>query len=106
MRGLIIGFTFLSSMCFAQIATISNIQMAGGFLDVCGRPETQLSKAQMDTVKNAPPSQTMDVLKKAMDDRLAEQILCIGYVAGLIEGWKEGHARCCCRAVPGGLATG
>jgi hypothetical protein len=33
----------------------------------------------------------VDALKKATDDRLAEETMCLGYMAGLIEGWKEGH---------------
>ena len=87
----IVSILFLSSMCFAQIASISKLQTAGGFVEVCGRADTQLSKEQGESVKNAPAGQTMDALKKAMDDSLAEGTMCIGYVAGLIEGWKEGH---------------
>jgi Rap1a immunity proteins len=91
MKVLIVCFTLVSSMCFAQIASISKLQTAGSFLEVCGRADTQLSREQGETVKNAPPSQVVDSLKKAMDDRLAEETMCIGYVAGLVEGWKEGH---------------
>jgi hypothetical protein len=91
MKVLIVCFTLVSGTCLAQIATVSKLQMAGSFLEVCGRAKTQLSKEQGDTLKNASPSQMMDSLKKAMDDRLAEETMCIGYVAGLVEGWKEGH---------------
>jgi hypothetical protein len=42
-------------------------------------------------MKSAPPSQAMTALNKAMDDHFAEQVMCIAYVAGLTEGWKEGH---------------
>jgi hypothetical protein len=88
---LAICFTYISAKCSAQIAPVSSIQTAGGFLEVCGRTDTQLSKEQGQTVKDAPVGQTVDALKKAMDDRLAEENMCVGYVAGLIEGWKEGH---------------
>jgi Rap1a immunity proteins len=91
MKTFSICFLFLSSLSFAQIATISNIQMASGFLDVCGRSESQFSKAQSETVKNALPSQMMETLKGVMDERVTDESLCMGYVAGLIEGWKEGH---------------
>jgi hypothetical protein len=79
------------ALCAAQIAPISKLQTASGFLEVCGQPDTQASKDQIDTVKKAPPSQAIDAVKKAMDDRLAEETMCFGYVVGLVEGWKEGH---------------
>lgn len=79
------------AFCFAQIAPVSKLQTAGGFLEVCGRSDTQLSKEQTGTLKSAPVGQTMEALKKAMDDRLAEEAMCLAYVAGLAEGWKEGH---------------
>lgn len=88
---LVACFLCIPSVCVAQIAPVSKLRTAGGFLEVCGRTDTQLSKEQGETVKNAPPSQMMDSLKKAMDDRLAEETMCIGYVAGLIDGWREGH---------------
>ena len=91
MRAMTLCFAFLSSACLAQIATISDIQTAGGFLDVCGRSANQFSKAQGETVGKSPPSDVTEVLKKVMADRVADESLCMGYVAGLIEGWKEGH---------------
>lgn len=90
-RVLIVSILFFSSLCFAQIASISKLQTAGGFLEVCGSDVSQPSKEQVETVKNAAPSQVMDSIKQAMADRLAEQIMCHSYVVGLIEGWKEGH---------------
>src|SRR5581483_8575499 len=88
---LIVWTLFFSTVCFAQIAPVSKLLTADGFLDVCGSGDTQLSKEQMETAKRVPPSEMMDALKKAMDDRLAEEAMCIAYVAGLVEGWKEGH---------------
>ena len=88
---LIACLTFLSSMCFAQIAPISKLQTADGFVEVCGQPDSQPSRDQLATMKKSPPSQLADALRKAMDDRMAEEAMCIGYVAGLVEGWKEGH---------------
>jgi hypothetical protein len=85
-------FVFFASTCFAQIAPVSKIQTAGGFLEVCGRGDTQLSKEQVETMKkSAQTGQPMEALKQAMSDRSAEQVMCLGYVAGLTEGWKEGH---------------
>lgn len=91
MKALALPILFLSSICFSQVAPISKLQTAGGFLEVCGRADTALSKDQLETAKAAPPSQAMDALKKAMDDSLVETAMCLGYVAGLVEGWKEGH---------------
>lgn len=90
-RTLIVCFILLSSACFAQVAGVDQVLLAGGFLDVCGHAAGQFSKAQGETVKNAPPSQLMDTLNKVMADSVADNSLCLGYVAGLIEGWKEGH---------------
>jgi hypothetical protein len=91
MKALIGCFILLSSVCFAQVASVDQIVLAGGFLDICGHPAGQFSKAQGETVKNAPPSQLMNTLNKVMLDTVADNSLCLGYVAGLIEGWKEGH---------------
>jgi hypothetical protein len=91
MKALIMFILLLPCVSFAQIASISKLLTADGFLDVCGGSESQLSKEQVAAMKSAPPSQAMDALKKGMDDRLAEEAMCIGYVAGLTEGWKEGH---------------
>jgi hypothetical protein len=87
----VVCFASLSSLCVAQIAPISKLQTASGFLEVCGRGDTELSNEQLETVKSAPVSRTVDALNKALEDRLAEQTMCLGYVAGLVEGWKEGH---------------
>jgi hypothetical protein len=86
-----VGFLFLSSICFAQVASVSKLVSAGGFLEVCGLSDTQPSKEQIATMKSAPPPQAMGALQKALDDRLAEEAMCVGYVAGLTDGWKEGH---------------
>jgi hypothetical protein len=91
MKTLIAVFILLSSVSFAQIATVSNVQTAGGFLDVCGQPDTQLSKAQTEELMKVPPSQFADKLGKEMANKTADVSMCFGYLAGLIEGWKEGH---------------
>lgn len=75
----------------AQIAPVSKIQTAGGFLDVCGSSETQMSAAQGEAVKKALPSEMPEALYRQMDNRMAEVTMCFGYLGGLIEGWKEGH---------------
>jgi hypothetical protein len=47
----------------------------------------------------------MDAVKKAMDDRVADENMRIGYVAGLIEGWKAAMSTVLLRTVPGWLAA-
>jgi hypothetical protein len=92
MRIALVACLFLASVCSAQVAPISKLQTAGGFLEVCGRADTQLSKEQVETMKrNAQAGQPMDALKQALNDSLTEQAMCLAYVDGLIEGWKEGH---------------
>jgi hypothetical protein len=81
----------LSSVTVAQIAPVPKIQTAGGFLDVCGSSETQMSAAQLEAVKKALPSEMPEALYRQMDNRMAEVTMCFGYLGGLIEGWKEGH---------------
>jgi len=80
----------LVSICPAQIAPVSKLQTAGGFLEVCGPPATTLSAAQVEALKSAPPS-GLDPIFKQMDNRMAEVTMCFGYLTGLVEGWKEGH---------------
>src|SRR5579864_1457380 len=75
----------------AQIASLSQLQTASGFVDVCGRSETQLSKERSDALKKVPPSQFMEEFNKAMSDRMIEVSMCFAYMRGLIDGWKEGH---------------
>lgn len=81
----------LSSVSLAQIAPLSSIWEAGTFLDVCGRPDGALSKEQLDAAKNAPPSQFTDKLKEEMSNRTVEVVMCLTFVSGLEQGWKEGH---------------
>ena len=87
----IITLVLLSSGCFAQVAPLSKILTADGFLDICGRPDTSLSKERLETLKNVAPSQFMEKLKEAMADRTTEVTMCLAYVAGIEHGWKEGH---------------
>jgi hypothetical protein len=72
-----------------QTAKPSDIQTAGGFLDVCGRPDLRVSKRNMESVGKA--SNAMEAIHDAMNAALADRTLCIGYLTGLIEGWQEGH---------------
>lgn len=84
----------LSGISFAQMARVTDIQQASGFLTVCGQDDDKmlgLSAAQAEAVKNAPPSKTLDTLTQQMANRMAEVAMCYGYLAGLIDGWKEGH---------------
>ena len=95
--GLFWALVLLPFCCFAQIATLlapvrpQKLQTVGGFLEVCGRESTQLSKERFDAVAKAPPDEFMDALEKAWDQGLADQTVCLGYLTGLYEGWKEGH---------------
>lgn len=91
MKTLIVLFTLLSGVGLAQIAPVSSIQTAGGFLEVCGSPDTQMSVAQAEALKKALPAEMPSALSKQMDNRMAEVMMCFGYLAGLTEGWKEGH---------------
>jgi hypothetical protein len=87
----IVMLIFFSCRCLAQISPLSTIWTAKGFLDVCGRADTTVSKEQLETVKNAPPSQMMDKLGEVTAQRTAEVVMCLAYVSGLEQGWKEGH---------------
>jgi hypothetical protein len=82
---------FLPNTCSAQIAPLYKLRTAGDFLDVCGRGDQELSKEQLATVKNAPPSQAMEKLREAGADRLTEVVMCAAFVSGLEQGWKAGH---------------
>ena len=95
----LIACIVLSGCCFAQTATekreyavTSDIQTAGGFLDVCGRKGLQLSKGSLDAVAKAPDGEVLHTWEKGLAQTSADQSLCLGYLAGLIEGWREGHA--------------
>ena len=86
-----IACVVFSGCCFAQTATVPDIQTAGGFLDVCGRKGVQASKKSTEAVSKAPAGEVIDTIKKAMDDSVADHALCLAYLTGLVEGWKEGH---------------
>ena len=60
-------------------------------MDLCGLADTQFSKEQMEALKSVAPSQFMAKLDKVMADKIADMRLCIGYLSGLEQGWKEGH---------------
>ena len=62
----------LSSGCLAQIAPLSSIWTAGGFLNVCGGPDDSPSKERMEALQKVPPSEFMDEFKKAMADRTTD----------------------------------
>lgn len=87
----LIACVVFSGCCFAQTARVPDIQDAGGFLDVCGLKDTQVSKKSVEAVKKAPPGEVIDTIKKAMADSVADHALCLAYLTGLVEGWKEGH---------------
>jgi hypothetical protein len=87
----LIFFMLLSGITIAQIAPVSSLQSASGFLETCGSPDTALSAAQAAAVKNALPSELPQKLYQEMDNRVAEVATFFAYLAGLIEGWKEGH---------------
>jgi len=95
-RGLVIGLfcapLLLSTSCFAQTASPSDLTSAGGFLDVCGRPPGEVSKKSLDAVAKAPTSEKWDAMKKSWADATADHALCLAYLTGLYEGWEEGNA--------------
>jgi Ssp1 endopeptidase immunity protein Rap1a len=74
------GFLALYICCVAQAATPPAIEDARGFLDICGLKD-KLSKENM-----AEPT-----IEKALAAKQADDSLCLGYLTGLIDGWKEGH---------------
>jgi hypothetical protein len=90
-RILAVLFACLSTISFAQIAPVSKLLTAGGFLEVCGREATQLSKEQAQELKSSPPSNSNEAFNKALADRTAEEAMCLGYVVGVKKGWREGH---------------
>ena len=91
MKSLIVCLVCLSSACLAQVASISQLVTAGGFVDICGLSDGQSSKEQAEALKQAPPSATTDALSRALADKTADFALCVGYVVGVSQGWKEGH---------------
>src|SRR5712664_1944931 len=91
MKALSICLMFLSGVCCAQVSPLSRLWTADGFLEVCGRPDTAPSKEQVNTMGTVPPSQVFDTLKQIGADRIAEVAMCLAFVSGLEQGWKEGH---------------
>jgi len=96
--GLLCVLALRPARCSAQAtkaynfaANPSDLQSVGGFLGVCGLPESQLSPKSVETMKNAPATDTMKIIKKAMADKLTDEALCVGYITGLYEGWNEGN---------------
>jgi hypothetical protein len=81
----------LSAVCSAQVAAITDIATASGFVETCGRKPGTYSKEQAETIKNAPPSQVLEAMTKALHDSASEGMMCLGFVAGLHMGWEEGH---------------
>ena len=88
---LIATFLILSACCFAQDAKSGEIGTVGGFLDVCGKSPTVVSKGQLDVLKSVPSGEYMHALDKALDDNMADRIACFAYLNGLIDGWQVGH---------------
>jgi len=72
-----------------QTASPSNLQTAGGFFDVCGREASQVSKENRAAVGNAP--NVAEAFQEVLNATVADHALCLGYLNGLTEGWKEGH---------------
>jgi len=50
-----------------------------------------LSKEQAATLKSAPASQIIETLNEVTAQRTAEVAMCLGYLSGIEQGWKEGH---------------
>lgn len=90
-----VGFLFIliicSTVCSGQSAKPSDLQSVGGFLDFCDLRDGQTSKKTAEAMGNLPPGDVIEAIKKVQADALANLSLCLGYVNGLYEGWKEGH---------------
>ncbi|HEV1992993.1 MAG TPA: PEGA domain-containing protein [Candidatus Acidoferrum sp.] len=82
---------FAQTTMSSMTSDFQDIQTAGGFLDVCGLKESQAPKKSVDVVAKAPAGEVLDTFKIAMDATLADRKLCYGYLAGVIDGWQEGH---------------
>ena len=98
MVGLCWALVLLPFCCFAQtasspIAPVSpqKLQSIGGFLEVCGREWTKVSKVRMEAMRKAPLGEVSDTFEKVLAAGIADQFVCSGYLTGLYEGWKEGH---------------
>lgn len=81
----------LSTCCLGQPAKPSDLQTVRGFLEVCSTDGTGIALKRTDAIVNGPTGEVTNRIKKAMDDTLADYALCLAYVNGLFEGWKEGH---------------
>lgn len=89
---LLCALILFSLSSLAQTAKPSDLQTVGGFLKVCAPDKQELNKKRAEAVAKAPASEAMDMIKKGMADELADHALCLGYLNGLVEGWKEGQA--------------
>jgi hypothetical protein len=89
--GLCWALVLLPLCCLAQNTTLQKLQTVGGFLEVCGREDPQLSKERIEAVAKAPPGEVMHAIEKVWAAGFADQTLCLGYLNGLYEGWEEGH---------------
>jgi hypothetical protein len=87
----LVCFALLSVCCSAQSANPSDLQTVGGFLDFCGLKDGQISKRSLEKTKAAPPEKVVEAIQQSMRDSVADKALCLGYLNGLVEGWKEGH---------------
>ncbi len=97
------ALVLLPFCCFAQDTDIERdirllrpvgplrLITVSGFLEVCGREFTQLSKERMEAWAEGPPGEYIDAMRKALAGGVADQYVCRAYLWGLYEGWKEGH---------------
>jgi hypothetical protein len=89
---LVLLFSFgLAATAHAQIAKPSDLLTVGGFLDVCGAAKGQFSEKSEDAINKASPSEVNEAIKNAFNEKMANDGLCMGFLNGLREGWREGH---------------
>jgi len=82
---------FFGESALAQRAKPSDIQTVGGFLKFCGPDADFAAKRRKDAVAAAAPGRSLEALQQVMADELSDQALCLGYIAGIDEGWQEGN---------------
>src|SRR5438105_14867355 len=92
MRTFALCLIIVSTGSFAQITTAkpSDILAAGGFVDVCS-DNTKFSKKNSEALKSVRPDEIMAMFQRALDAQLADQTMCLAYLQGVIDGWREGH---------------
>lgn len=80
---------FLSSCAFAQTASSAKLGTVGEFVQVCGRDFANFTPEQMANALKS--GDVIASFSKALADNGADQLVCMAYLEGLIDGWQDGH---------------